>query len=63
MVLQKINRNQNDTDKVRNSKILRQMIFQSWSLMNFAEEFVENGNEVLCYGIAFYKKECFVKRI
>ena len=30
---------------------------------SYAEEFLENGNEVLCYGIAFYKKECFVKRI
>ena len=27
------------------------------------KNFLENGNEVLCYGIAFYKKECFVKRI
>lgn len=30
---------------------------------SYAEEFLENGNEVLCYGIAFYKKECLVKRI
>ena len=29
----------------------------------YAEEFLENGNEVFCYGIAFYKKECLVKRI
>ena len=30
---------------------------------NYAEEFMENGNEVLCYGIAFHKKECLVKRM
>ena len=30
---------------------------------SYAEEFLENGNEVLCYGLAFYKKECLVKRI
>lgn len=29
----------------------------------YAEEFLESGNAVLCYGIAFYKKECLVKRI
>ena len=29
----------------------------------YAEEFLESGNAVLCYGIAFYKKECLVKRV
>ena len=27
----------------------------------YAKEFEENGDEVFCYGIAFFKKRCLVK--
>ena len=28
----------------------------------YADEFVDNYDEVFCYGISFYKKRCMVKR-
>ena len=28
----------------------------------YAEDFRDEYDEILCYGIAFYKKRCFVKR-
>ena len=27
----------------------------------YAKEFEENGDEVFCYGIAFFKKRCLIK--
>ena len=28
----------------------------------YAEEFADDYDEILCYGISFYKKRCMVKR-
>ena len=29
--------------------------------MGYADEFADDYNEIICYGISFYKKKCLVK--
>lgn len=49
-------------DRAKLDQECEEALTQIWD-RSYAEKFMENGNKVLCYGIAFYKKECLVKRI